>query len=77
MFNRDDNLLLSAGVGPSLRPLIAHTYRTGSHYTVSPPVTNTDIDFYAYANPLTTPPGGTRAPTYTLSGPSEDWIKLW
>lgn len=50
MFNRDEGLLLRAGVGAMLRPLIVYTHPTGSNYTCNPPVTNTDIDFYAFTN---------------------------
>lgn len=50
MFNRDEGLLLRAGVGATLRPLIVYTHPTGSNYTCNPPVTNTDIDFYAFTN---------------------------
>lgn len=47
MLPRDEDLLILAGVGESLRRLITHTYRTGSNYTCNPPVENTDIDLYA------------------------------
>lgn len=48
MFNRDETLLMIAGVGPDLRGRILNTHPTGSNYTCSPPVTNTDIDFYVF-----------------------------
>lgn len=53
MFRKDEDLLILAGVSASMRELIGFTYRTGSNYTVNPPVTNTDIDLYAYVNPAT------------------------
>lgn len=48
MFTKNDNLLLSAGVGPALRAIIVACHPTGSSYTCNPPVTTTDIDLYAF-----------------------------
>ncbi len=48
MFNRDEGLLMVAGVGATLRPLFNYTHPTGSNYTCNPPVTNTDIDIYVH-----------------------------
>lgn len=51
MFVKNEDLLILASVGENVRRLITYTYPTGSRYTVTPPVTNTDIDFYAFINP--------------------------
>lgn len=57
MFTKDDNLLLAAGVPLAFREKIKWTYRTGSAYTCSPPVNNTDIDFYVMlSEPVSTNP---------------------
>lgn len=51
MFNKDSDLLVMAGVNAGMRDKITYTHRTGSNYTVSPPVTDTDIDFLAFVVP--------------------------
>lgn len=48
MFIKDTTLIAIAAVGEDVAGKITFTYPTGSNYTCDPPVTNTDIDFFAY-----------------------------